>query len=165
MKVVLHPDLKEFLFCLKRADVKFVVIGAYVLATLGRPRYSDDLDVFVEASRENAEAIAEALIAFGGFQELARVVPDHLSEPDRMITIGRPPLAIDVTTGIDGVTFLEAWTTRTELEIEGHLIAFLAKAEYVRTKRAAGRPKDLADLALLQEAGLLDDIDPDEGAQ
>jgi len=159
MRVVLHPDLKEFLLCLKRADVKFVVIGAYVLATLGRPRYSDDLDVFVEASGENAEAIAEALIAFGGFEQLARVVRDHLSEPDRMITIGRPPLAIDVTTGIDGLTFVEAWTTRRELEIEGHIIPFLSKAAYVRTKRAAGRPKDLADLALLEEAGLLDDVE------
>jgi hypothetical protein len=159
MKAVLHPDLKEFLFCLKRHDVKFVVIGAYVLATLGRPRYSDDLDVFVEPSPENADAIARALIAFGGFHELAQVVPDHLSNPDRMITIGRPPLAIDMTTGIDGVTFAEAWSTRREIDIEGQGIPFLAKAEYVRTKRAAGRPKDLADLALLQEAGLLDDVE------
>jgi hypothetical protein len=159
MKVVLHPDLKEFLFCLQHADVKFVVIGAYVLATLGRPRYSDDLDVFVEASRKNAEAIAGALVDFGGFEELARVVPDHLSEPDRMISIGRPPLAIDVTTGIDGVTFSEAWNSRREIEIEGHIIPFLAKAEYVRSKRAAGRPKDLADLAMLQEAGLIDDVE------
>jgi len=139
--------------------VKFVVIGAYVLATLGRPRYSDDLDVFVEASRANAEAIAEALVAFGGFEELARVVPDHLSEIDRMISVGRPPLAIDVTTGIDGVSFAEAWDGRREIDIDGHIVPFLAKAEYVRSKRAAGRPKDLADLALLQEAGLLDDLE------
>jgi hypothetical protein len=159
MKVVLHPDLKEFLLCLKRGDARFVVIGAYVLATLGRPRYSDDLDVFVEASRRNAQAIAAALREFGGFEQLARVVVDHLSQPDRMVSIGRPPLAIDVTTGIDGVSFEEAWEGRNELEIDGHPIPFLGKAEYVRTKRAARRPKDLADLALLEEAGLLDDLD------
>jgi len=157
MRLVLHPDLKEFLLCLKRRDVRFVVIGAYVLATLGRPRFSDDLDVFVEPSRENAEAIASALREFGGFEELASVVPDHLSTSDRMISIGRAPLAIDVTTGIDGVSFAEAWAGRNELEIEEHTIPFLGKAEYIRTKRAAGRPKDLADLALLREAGLMDD--------
>ncbi|MBW2456549.1 MAG: hypothetical protein JRI68_18670 [Deltaproteobacteria bacterium] len=76
-----------------------------------------------------------------------------------MISIGRPPLAIDVTTGIDGVSFEEAWDGKTDLEIDGHPSGFLGKAEYVRTKRAASRPKDLADLALLQEAGLLDDLD------
>jgi len=158
MRAVLHPDLREFLLCLERLEVRFVVVGAYVLATLGRPRYSDDLDVFVEASRANAAAIAAALRELGGFDELAHAVLDHLSQPDRMIGIGRPPLAIDVTTGIDGVSFEEAWAGRNELEIEGHAIPFLGKAEYVRTKRAAGRPKDLADLALLQEAGLLDDL-------
>lgn len=42
------------------------------------------------------------------------------------------------------------------MAIDGVAIAFLGKAEYVRSKRAAGRPKDLADLAMLQEAGLLD---------
>lgn len=115
--------------------------------------------MLVEPSRENAEAIASGLRAFGGFEELARVVPGHLDQPDRMISIGRPPLAIDVTTGIDGVSFEEAWAGRNELPIDGVSIPFLGKAEYVRTKRAAGRPKDLADLAMLEEAGLLEDLD------
>lgn len=157
MTVVMHADLREFLFCLQRADVKFVVIGAYVLATLGRPRYSDDLDIFVEASDANASAIARALREFGGFEELADAVPGHLATADKMISIGRPPLAIDITTGIDGVTFEEAWSGRREIEIDGVEIPFLGKSEYVRTKRAANRPKDQADLALLEEAGLLED--------
>jgi hypothetical protein len=157
MDLVLHPDLREFLSSLTRHEVRFVVIGAYVLATLGRPRFSDDLDVFVEASRDNAHRIAAALRDFGGFEELAKVVPDHLSEPSKMITIGRPPLAIDITTGIDGVTFEQAWSGRNELLVDGQPIPFLNKADYVRTKRAANRPKDQADLAMLQEAGLLDD--------
>jgi hypothetical protein len=157
MAVVLQSDLREFLLSLRRADVRFVVIGAYVLATLGRPRYSDDLDVFVEASRSNAERLAHALREYGGFEELARVVPEHMAVADRMFSIGKPPLAIDVTTGIDGVSFEEAWAGRREIMIEGTLIPFLGKPEYIRTKRAAGRPKDVADLALLDEAGLLED--------
>ena len=157
MKAVIHPDLKEFLFCLARADVKFVVIAAYVLAALGRPRYSDDLDVFVEASTENARAIANALREFGGFKSLAEVVLEHLAQENQMISIGRPPLAIDVTTGIDGVSFAEAWAGRTEIEIDDVAIPFLSKGDYIKTKRAADRPKDRADLAMLAEAGLLDD--------
>lgn len=119
MALVLHPDLKEFLLSLRRHDVRFVVIGAYVLATLGRPRFSDDLDVFVEASPDNAERIATMLRDFGGFDELAQAVPGHLSQPDRMISIGRAPLAIDMTTGIDGLTFEEAWEGRNELLVDG----------------------------------------------
>ena len=153
----LHPDFKEFLFSLMRHDVRFVVIGAHALALLGRPRYSDDLDVLVQASADNAERLAAALRSFGGFEELADAIPGHMSQPDRMFSLGRAPIAIDVTTGIDGVTFDEAWSGRDEHDVDGLAIPFIGKAEYIRTKRAANRPKDQADLALLAEAGLLDD--------
>jgi len=157
MTPMLHPDFREFLSSLKRHRVRFVVVGAYVLATLGRPRYSDDLDVLVDPSRENADRIAAALRDFGGFEDLADAIRTHLDSPDRLVSIGRPPLAIDITTGIDGVTFEEAWQGRNEIDVDGEQIAFLGKADYVRTKRAAGRPKDQADLAMLREAGLLED--------
>ncbi len=159
MKTALHSDFKEFLFSLKRHDVRFVVIGAHVLATLGRPRFSDDLDVFVEASGENARRLADALAEFGGFERLVAKIPMHMSERDRMFSIGRAPLAIDVTTGIDGVTFEEAWRGRNEITIDDQTVPFLGKREYVLTKRAAGRPKDQADIAMLEEAGLIDDLD------
>ncbi len=41
------------------------------------------------------------------------------------------------------------------LTIAGRAIAFLGLTEFVKTKRACGRPKDLLDLGLLREAGLL----------
>jgi len=157
----LHCDFKEFLFSLVRHDVKFVVIGAHALATLGRPRYSEDLDVFVEASEQNAQRVSAAIREFGGFDALANAVVEHMAEPDRMFTMGTPPVAIDVTTSIDGVTFEEAWLGRAVHVVDEVAIPFIGKSEYVRTKRAADRPKDRADLAMLAEAGLLDD-DPDE---
>ena len=61
----LHPDLNEFLCCLADHRVRFVVLGGHVLATLGRPRYTDDLDVLVEPTKANAARLAKALEAFG----------------------------------------------------------------------------------------------------
>ena len=157
----LHPDFKEFLRSLTHHDVRYVVIGAHVLALLGRPRYSDDLDVFVEPSADNAVRLAAAIREFGGFDELAEMIPGHMRVADRMFSIGRAPVAIDVVTGIDGVNFEEAWAGRNEQRLDDLTVPFLGKAEYVRTKRAANRPKDQADLALLDEAGLLDDLPED----
>ena len=155
----LDADLSEFLFCLRRHGVRFVVAGGYVMATLGRPRYTDDLGVLVEPSANNAARVAEALRDFGGFEALARSVVDHLSEPERMISLGRPPLAIDLITSLSGLGFEEAWEGRQEIEIEGAPIPFLGLREFVLTKRAAGRTKDLLDLELLREAGLLEGLD------
>jgi hypothetical protein len=151
----LHPDLSAFLCCLARHRVRFVVIGAHVLATLGRPRYTEDLDVLVEPTPANAKRLAAAFVDFG-YAELAAQTPAHFVEEERMATLGRPPVAIDILTSTTGLTFAEAWRGRTTLNLDASRIAFLGLREYVKTKLACGRTKDLLDIELLREAGLLD---------
>lgn len=155
----LHPDLSAFLCCLALHRVRFVVIGAHVLATLGRPRYTDDLDVLVEPTPANAKRLAAAFREFG-YIELAEQTQGHFVEAERMATLGRPPVAIDVLTSTKGVSFAEAWAGRTNLRVDGARVAFLGLAEYVKTKLACGRPKDLLDLELLREAGIIDRAGP-----
>ena len=150
----LHPDLKEFLSCLSDHRVRFVVLGGHVLATLGRPRFTDDLDVLVEPTQANAARLAMALRDFG-YPELAGQTKAHFSHPERMATLGHPPVAIDILSSTPGVSFLEAWRGRQQIAIDGRNIGFLGLAEFVKTKRACGRTKDLLDLELLREAGLL----------
>ena len=150
----LHPDLNEFLCCLADHRVRFVVLGGHVLATLGRPRYTDDLDVLVEPTKANAARLAKALEAFG-YVELAAQTGEHFSLPERMATLGHPPVAIDILTSTPGLTFKKAWTGRQRLVINGRHIGFLGLVDFVTTKRACGRPKDLLDIELLREAGLL----------
>jgi hypothetical protein len=150
----LHPDLSAFLSCLAVHRVRFVVLGAHVLATLGRPRYTDDLDVLVEPTEANARRLASALQDFG-YTELAAQAVQHFREPERMASLGRPPVAIDILTSTPGVAFDVAWRGRQKLKIGQRTIGFLGLAEFVKTKRACGRPKDLLDLELLREAGLL----------
>jgi len=150
----LHPDLSAFLCCLHDHRVRFVVLGGHVLATLGRPRSTDALDVLVEPTKANAARLAAALHAFG-YPELAKQTPNHFAEPERMATLGHPPVAIELLSSTPGVSFLEAWRGRTQLTIDSRPIGFLGLAEFVTTKTACGRPKDLLDLELLREAGLL----------
>jgi hypothetical protein len=150
----LHRDLSAFLRCLTAHRVRFVVLGGHVLALLGRPRFTDDLDVLVEPTRANAERLALALVAFG-YEALAEKAPVHFSKPERMATLGRPPVAIDILSSTPGVSFREAWAGRQSVDIDGVKIPFLGLTEFVKTKRACGRTKDLLDLELLREAGLL----------
>jgi hypothetical protein len=131
--------------------VRFVVVGAHALAALGRPRNTDDLDLFVDASKANAKRIARAFEAFG-FPAYAREA-SHFAEPKRMLRLGKPPFQVDVTNHIDGVSFREAWAGKTTAKVAGLRIHFLGEREFRRNKAAAGRPKDLLDLALLDEGG------------
>ena len=61
-----------------------------------------------------------------------------------------PPYRIDILTRIDGVTFGEAWRTRIVADVAGLKIPVIGKRALVRNKLAAGRPKDLFDVAMLE---------------
>lgn len=125
------------------------MVGAHALAVAGRPRATQDLDIFVEATRENAARLGDALRAFG-FPMLADQA-HRFAEPDRMATLGTPPLQIDVMTSITGLTFEEAWAGRVVARLDDVEVPFLGPAGLKRNKRASARPKDIADLALLAE--------------
>ncbi len=68
------------------------------------------------------------------------------------IQLGRAPHRIDIFTGISGVTWQEAWASRTQVDLDGLEIHVIGKAELIRNKQATGRPQDLADLARLRQS-------------
>ena len=76
---------------------------------------------------------------------------DDLKTPDTVYQIGLPPRRIDLMTGISGVDFAEAWSSRVRAEIEGLFISVIGRDELVQNKRASGRAKDLVDLEILEQ--------------
>jgi len=143
------PDWNEFISLLKSRRVRYLVVGAHALAANGRPRATADLDVFIDRSPSNVTRLAAALADFG-FADLAQQA-DRFCEPKRMATLGSPPLRIDLMNHIDGVSFARAWSGRLRAKLGTHTVSFLGRRELRANKRAAGRPKDLADVALLDE--------------
>ncbi len=146
----LHADFKEFLRLLISHRVRFVVVGAHALAAHGSPRYTGDLDVLVEPSAANARRLIAALDAFG-FGSIGLELEDF-TRANRVAQLGYPPVRIDVLTGISGVGFAEAWRGRRRARLAGLVVPFLGADAFIKNKRAAARPKDLADIALLEEA-------------
>ncbi len=145
----LPPDWSEFIRCLGDHQVRYLVVGAHAMAASGRPRATQDIDFWVEPTRKNAERLCRALGEFG-FPGLASAVAEFAS-PDKMATLGRPPLRIDIMTSIDGVDFSSAWAGRVTVTVGDRAIPFLGREALLANKRASGRPKDLADVALLEE--------------
>jgi hypothetical protein len=143
----IHRDWKEFLGALLSENTKFLLIGAHALAFHVEARLTEDLDVFVEPSRENAERVARALDRFG-FGGLASV--EDLATADKVFMLGVKPWRIDVLTGIDGVTFEEAWASRVKVDFHGIELFVIGRDALLKNKRAAGRKKDLVDVALLE---------------
>ena len=64
--------------------------------------------MLVELTPDNAGHLADAQRSFGGYEEPADAARVHFTEPARMATLGRPPLAIDILSSLTGLSFEEA---------------------------------------------------------
>lgn len=148
MKIELSRDWTEFLSALISRRVRFVLVGGHAVSGHAEPRLTEDLDVFVERSATNARRLREALIDFG----FGNVVPAvaELARPHKVFMLGHKPWRIDILTSIDGVSFARAWRSRVEAEFVKHPLYVIGRDMLIKNKRAAGRDKDIADVALLE---------------
>ena len=146
----LNQDLREFIALLNSAGVKYLVVGGHAVAFHGYPRFTGDIDFFIERSSENANRLESVLVQFG-FGGLGLAAEAFL-EPERVVQLGRPPNRIDLLTSIDGVQFAEAWPQKAPGELDGLPVNFLGKAHLLTNKRASARPQDLADVDKLQRS-------------
>lgn len=147
-------DFIECIECLNRANVEFLLVGAHALAYHGAPRFTGDLDVWIRVSPENLARVYEALRAFG----MPLVVDDPtgwLSKGD-VFQMGVEPVRIDILTEVTAIDFETAWTSRVEADFHGHRVGLLSRSDLLRNKRAVGRPRDLADIGVLEAGEWID---------
>ncbi len=145
---MLNQDFKEFIQSLNANNVRYLVIGGYAVAFHGHPHYTKDLDIWIEASPENAGQLIKALEQFG-FASLNLKAEDFLT-PDQVVQLGFPPNRIDILSEAEGVDFAECYASRVQVEIDGIPMHFIDLANLKKNKRAAGRLQDLADLENLE---------------
>lgn len=145
---MLSKDFKEFIELLNGHNVRYLVVGGYAVAFHGYPRYTKDLDVWIELSAQNADNVMKALNEFG-FGGLGLKSEDFL-ESDQIIQLGYPPNRIDILTTLKEINFEDCYKARVEVDIQGLKINFIDLENLKHNKRATGRPQDLADAENLE---------------
>jgi hypothetical protein len=144
----LSNDLREFIRLLNTEDVEYLIVGAWALAFHGRPRYTGDVDIFLRRDAANAARMQRVINAFGFGQTGLR--QEDFQRENYVIQLGVEPNRIDLLTGISGVEFEEAWSSRDHGMLGAEPVHFLNRDLLIRNKRASGREKDLADIGLLE---------------
>ena len=145
---MLSKDFKEFIELLNAHNVRYLVVGGYAVAFHGYPRYTKNLDVWIERSAQNADNVMKALNEFG-FGSLGLKSEDFL-ESDQIIQLGYPPNRIDIVTTLKELSFEDCYKARVEVDIQGLKINFIDLENLKYNKRATGRPQDLADAENLE---------------
>lgn len=144
-----NPDFRDLFAALNAAQADFLIVGGYALAVHGVPRFTKDLDVWVRANETNAARVWQALDAFGA--PFGSLTLADLSAPGIIFQMGVPPNRIDIITGIDGVTFDEAWQNRIASSYGDQGVMVIGVDELIQNKKATGRPQDALDADTLSK--------------
>lgn len=143
-----NPDFKDLFKLFNDAGVEYLVVGAHAVVYYSEPRYTKDLDIWINPTPANAKRVFHALQSFGA--PLKDMTPAKFTEQDLIYQIGVAPNRIDIIMSIAGVQFTAAWAKRAGSTYDGIPIPILGKASLMRTKQATGRPQDLLDLEKLK---------------
>lgn len=141
-------DFEELFAFFSARKVRALIVGGYALAYHARPRYTKDIDVWIEATPENAKRLLEALDDFG-FGSLDLSIEDF-TKSGQIIQLGFPPSRIDLLTSIKGLSFAEAWEARIEDLFGETKVCYLGRDDLIRSKKAAGRAQDQVDIEVLE---------------
>lgn len=148
----LSSDFVAMLRALSDAQVEFMLVGAHALAAHGVVRYSQDIDLWVRPTAENAARVYAALAGFGAPLRAHGVEVEDFARPGTVYQIGVKPFRIDILTELSGLTFDEAWPERVSFSLGGVPLWVPSVRHLMQNKRASGRLKDLADVKALEEA-------------
>ncbi len=148
-------DAQEFLRLLAKHEVRYLLIGGHAVIYHGYARLTGDVDFYYDCGRENSARLWAALVEFWGGNVPSVAGPDELEDPSIVVQFGRPPNRIDLIAGLGTVPFAAAWQARVReaISVNGALVPVwvLGLSDLRRSKREAGRPKDLDDLDHLPE--------------
>lgn len=146
--MVLNKDFREFIQLLNDHNVLYLVVDGYAVAFHGYPRYTKDIDLWIQLDKSNAEKLLQVLENFG-FGSLDLTATDFL-DPEQVIQFGYPPNRIDILTDLKGLNFDECFSSKIEVTVEGTSINFIDLESLKKNRRATGRHHDLADLENLE---------------
>src|SRR5688500_79771 len=115
--MVLDKDFREFIESLNAHDVRYLIVGGHAVGLHGYPRYTKDLDGWVDPSLDNAGRLMEALKAFG--LVISGLTANDFTAGDDVIQLGFPPNRIDILTGCSGVEFDACFQSRLSIDLDG----------------------------------------------
>ena len=146
----MNQDFKDLFRIFNEYRVKYLVVGAYAVIYYAEPRYTKDLDVWIEPTLENAKRVWKALSVFGA--PLENVTVEDFCNSELIYQIGVAPNRIDIMMNIPGVEFSSSWERRVKTSYGGESINMIGIDDLIKAKRTMARDQDRLDLKSLEEA-------------
>jgi len=147
--MAVNRDFRELLLAFSEAGVKYLVIGAYAVMFYTEPRFTKDIDVWIDVSGDNPQRCYRALALFGA--PMHDLTVEDLAAPGTIYQIGVEPNRINILTAPAALDFGKAWGRHVESTYDELPIPILSLDDLIRNKRSVGKPQDLLDVERLEK--------------
>ena len=144
-------DFKDLLSSLNSFQVEYLLIGGFAVILHTEPRYTKDLDVWVNPNRENASKVYAALSNFGAPLAQLGIVRSDFEREGYFVQFGREPARVDILMGVKGMKFSDAFQNRVEMKLGEVVVPVISREDLISVKLETARPQDLIDAANLKK--------------
>lgn len=136
-------DFEDLLSLLSRHEVRYLIIGGLAFTFHAMPRYTKDMDLWIDPARENVDRLNRALEEFGSPEVL------DPNQADEILQLGVAPNRIDLIRRT-GIEFAEAWADRVTSKYGAATAHWIDLEGLIRIKRSIDHPRHQEDARILE---------------
>ncbi len=138
-------DFEDMLRLLAKHKVRYLIVGGLAFIYHAKPRYTKDMDLWIDPSPENVERANRALSEFGSPYLL-----DH-KRMDEILQLGVAPDRIDLLLQVAGAGFESAWQKRISGRYGRAKANWIDIDSLIRIKSRVDHPRHQEDARVLRE--------------
>ena len=137
-------DFEDILDIFARHEVRYLIVGGLAFIFHAKPRYTKDMDLWIDSERENVERANLALTEFGSPELLA------IDDPQEVLQLGAAPNRIDLLRDVVALDFTEAWPRRIESHYGRAPANWIDLESLLAIKSAIDHPRHQEDARVLK---------------
>jgi len=144
----LPEEFKDFIRCLNKNKVKYLLVGGWAVGVYGHPRATKDIDFLLANDQNNIEKIKMALLEFGA----PPIDLECFKETGYVVRMGSSPTQIDMINKANGIDINDCFKRKVVMDIEDLKVNVISKNDLIKNKLESGRLNDLADADKLRKS-------------
>lgn len=149
---IFDVEILKFWRSLQENHVRFIMIGGFAANLHGYQRFTGDMDLWIEDTKQNRKSLRKAFADYGlGDIELLERIKFIPGWTDFHLNNG---LRLDIITdmkGLEEYSFDECYNLAAIAEIENVQVPFLHINHLIQNKKIVGREKDKLDVIYLEK--------------
>lgn len=139
------PDFEDILALFHEHEVRYLIIGGLAFIYHAKPRYTKDIDIWVDPDKDNIQRANVALAAFGSPYTL------DAERPSEILQLGVPPNRIDLIRDIEGMKFSAAWEKKIVGSYGNATAMWIDIDSLIRIKSQIREPRHQDDVRVLKK--------------